>query len=100
MHPRTKNVPGQARRIRGSCWLRYRGTLAYSVPRGARGKPRIKEGGENKVDDCANCFYRVYCERSFKFFQVNPCNLVLPDDADKLRQIDLITEDLRAQYDN
>lgn len=59
-----------------------------------------KGGGENKVDDCANCFYRVYCERSFKFFQVNPCNLVLPDDADKLRQIDLITEDLRAQYDN
>ena len=51
------------------------------------------------MDDCTNCYYRVYCKRAGKFFSMSPCSIILPDGADLLRQIDLITEDLHAQYD-
>lgn len=52
------------------------------------------------MDDCRNCYYKIYCQSSIKFFPgINPCSLVLPDDKNLMKQIDDITEDLHAQYD-
>lgn len=52
------------------------------------------------MDECTNCYYQIYCKKGFsKFYKINPCNIILPDQKDLLSAIDSITEDLHAQYD-
>ena len=51
------------------------------------------------MDECLDCWYRIYCRKCFKFYGTPPCMLVSPDDDDIIRMIDDITEDLHAQYD-
>lgn len=51
------------------------------------------------MDDCINCWYKVFCQRIEKFGYSCPCSLTLPDHKNILKQIDDITEDLHAQYD-
>ena len=52
------------------------------------------------MDECANCYYKIYCEMGYpKYYKISPCDIILPDQKYLLSAIDSITEDLHAQYD-
>ena len=51
------------------------------------------------MEQCTNCYYKIYCEKRMKYYKISPCDIILPDQKNILAAIDSITEDLHAQYD-